>query len=63
MLTATPFLWLYSQWRIWQLNVQRPAAMQEAELLSLIRRAKSTRFGHDHDFAWSGDAINIHQAI
>ena len=51
MLVATPFLWLYAQWRIWQLNVQRPSAMQEAELLRLVRRAKSTRFGQDHDFA------------
>ena len=51
MLAATPLLWLYAQWRIWQLNVQRPSTMQEVELLRLVRRAKSTRFGQDHDFA------------
>jgi hypothetical protein len=51
MLALTPFVRLYSQWRIWQLNLQRPAETQERELLSLVRRAASTRFGRDHDFA------------
>lgn len=45
-----PFLWLYAKWRLWQLGVQRPSAMQEAELLSLVRSARSTQFGQDHDF-------------
>lgn len=51
MLAATPFLWLYAQWRIWQLGVQRPFLLQKAELLNLVRRAVATRFGRDHDFA------------
>ena len=51
MLAATPFALLYAQWRNWQLNMQRPAETQERELLSLVRRAASTRFGRDHHFA------------
>ncbi len=51
MLAATPFLWLYSQCRVWQLDMQRPAVLQERELLALLRKAAHTRFGRDHDFA------------
>jgi hypothetical protein len=51
MLAATSFVRLYAQWRIWQLNMQHPAETQERELLALVRRAASTRFGRDHHFA------------
>jgi hypothetical protein len=51
MLAATPLVLLYSQWRNWQLNMQRPAETQERELLGLVRTAASTRFGRDHHFA------------
>jgi hypothetical protein len=51
MLDATPLALLYAQWRNWHLNMQRPAETQERELLSLVRRAASTRFGRDHHFA------------
>lgn len=51
MLAATPLVLLYSQWRMWQLNMQRPAETQERELLWLVRKAASTRFGRDHHFA------------
>ena len=50
MLAATPLVLLYSQWRSWQLNMQRPAETQERELLCLVRKAASTRFGRDHHF-------------
>lgn len=50
MLATTPFVRLYAQWRIWHLNMQKPALTQEQELLSLVRIAASTRFGRDHDF-------------
>jgi len=52
MLAATPLVLLYSQWRGWHLNMQRPAETQERELLSLVRKAASTRFGRDHHFAF-----------
>ncbi len=51
MYAATPYLWFYSQWRIWQINAQQCVATQERELLALVRRAAATRFGRDHDFA------------
>jgi hypothetical protein len=51
MLAETSFVRLYAQWRIWQLNMQHPAETQERELLALVRRAASTRFGRDHHFA------------
>jgi len=52
MLAATPLVLLYSQWRGWHLNMQRTAETQERELLSLVSRAASTRFGRDHHFAF-----------
>ncbi len=51
MLAAAPIFWGYAQWRFWQLTTQRPASVQQAELLRLVRRARSTQFGRDHDFA------------
>ena len=51
MIAATTFLWAYAQWRAWQLSLQRPAAVQKGELLRLVRRARETRFGRDHDFS------------
>jgi len=51
MFAATPFVRLYAQWRVWLLNAQNPAVTQERVLLSLVRRAASTRFGRDHGFA------------
>lgn len=51
MLAATPLVLLYSQWRSWQLNMQRPAETQERELFWLVKKAASTWFGRDHHFA------------
>lgn len=51
MLAAAPILFLWSQYRIWQLAVERPAEIQQSELLSLLARACETRFGRDHRFA------------
>lgn len=50
MLVATPFVWLYAQWRNWQLGLHRPWAVQQAELLALVGKAAKTQFGRDHDF-------------
>jgi len=51
MLDATPLLRLYSRWRNEQLQSQNPADVQRSQLLSLVKRAKETRFGVDHSFA------------
>jgi hypothetical protein len=63
MYAATTFLWTYSQWRIWQLGMQRPAAVQQAELLRLVHRARSTRFGRDHDFAAISSVADFQQRV
>ncbi|MEE8444169.1 MAG: GH3 auxin-responsive promoter family protein [Alphaproteobacteria bacterium] len=51
MLDATPLLRLYARWRLRQLTAQDPKATQAAQLLRLVRQARRTRFGRDHDFA------------
>ncbi len=48
---ATPLLRLYARRRMAALARQNPAAVQEAQLLRLVRRAEDTRFGRDHSFA------------
>jgi hypothetical protein len=63
MFAATTFLWAYAQWRIWQLGVQRPATVQQAELLKLVFRARSTRFGRDHDFAAVKSVADFQQRV
>ncbi|MGQ9370264.1 GH3 family domain-containing protein [Azospirillum sp. ST 5-10] len=51
MFDATPLLRLYARTRLRRLAAQRPAAVQEEQLLRLVRRAEATRFGRDHGFA------------
>lgn len=51
MLGATPFFWISAQWRRWHQSLLSPDAMQDSVLRRLVRRAASTRFGIDHDFA------------
>lgn len=50
MIDATPLLRTYSRWRGRQLARLDPAAVQERELLKLVRRAADTRFGREHGF-------------
>ena len=51
MLDATPLLRLYAFRRRRQLASQDSTAAQSSELMTLVSRARDTRFGHDHDFA------------
>jgi hypothetical protein len=39
------------RWRIRRLDAVRLETVQEAMLLQLVRQARFTRFGHDHEFA------------
>ncbi|MBJ3778594.1 GH3 family domain-containing protein [Acuticoccus mangrovi] len=50
MIDATPLLRAHARLRRRHLARRTPAALQEAELLRLVRRAAGTRFGRDHDF-------------
>jgi hypothetical protein len=51
MLDATPLLRLYAFRRQRQLAALAPAAAQIIELLTLVSRARDTRFGQDQNFA------------
>ncbi|MCC6917735.1 MAG: GH3 auxin-responsive promoter family protein [Alphaproteobacteria bacterium] len=50
-LDLTPALRLYGRYRRWRLASLDPERAQERELLRLVRAARNTRFGRDHDFA------------
>ncbi len=50
MINATPLLILYAKNRIGQLKSIDTAAVQEKQLLSLVKKASITRFGRDHGF-------------
>lgn len=47
---ATPALRAYAHWRRRHLSHGDPVAAQERQLLRLLRRARKTRFGRQHDF-------------
>ena len=51
MNSITPFIRLCAQWYAWRIRDQQPAAIQEAQLAGLVRRAALTRFGRDHSFS------------
>ncbi len=46
----TPFLKLYARHRLGVLKHQDPVETQTRQLLGLVRKARGTRFGRDHDF-------------
>jgi hypothetical protein len=50
MIDATPLLQFYAPWRCANLAHEDAAAVQERQLLTLIRRARNTKFGRDHGF-------------
>lgn len=50
-LDLTPALRLYAAWRRRRLAALDPAAAQARELAKLVRAARGTAFGRDHDFA------------
>ena len=51
MLNATPFLKLYSRYRLAKLKTLNYAQQQTSELLKLIKKAADTRFGKEHSFS------------
>lgn len=50
MLDATPLLRLYARHRLHRLGRMQPSEEQRRQLFGLLRKAKDTRFGKDHDF-------------
>ncbi len=51
MIDITPLVRLYARFRLRQLARQRPADVQRKQLAYLLKQARATRFGRDHDFA------------
>src|SRR5690606_38939000 len=63
MIDATPLLRLYARRRAAALHRQDPAATQRRQLLRLVRRARDTRFGRDHDFAGIRDVADFQARV
>ena len=63
MLDATPLLRLYARARRARLEREDPVAGQQKTLLSLLKRAQSTRFGRDHGFSSLTDVASFQQAV
>ena len=63
MLDATPLLKIYANRRRRHLAAQRPAAAQERQLLKLLRKARNTRFGKDHDFGAIRSVSDFQQRV
>lgn len=63
MLDATPLIKLYGRYRYRQLAALDPLAAQERQLLSLLRRARDTRFGRDHGFAGITSVTDFQSAV
>jgi len=63
MLDATPLLRIYAGWRASQLARQDAVAAQRWQLLSLISRARNTRFGREHGFSHLRDVAQFQRAV
>jgi len=74
MLNLTPALKLYASWRLRALEQQRDyqvvgkekrgyAALQEDLLHSLLKKAKATKFGRDHNFSEIRGIADFQQAV
>ena len=63
MIDATPLLRLYARRRARRLARQHAAREQERQLLRLVRRARATCFGRDHDFAAIADVPSFQRRV
>src|SRR5688572_28675054 len=63
MIDATGLLRLYAGCRARRLARQDAAAMQQRQLLRLVRRAADTRFGREHHFASIRSPSDFRQAV
>ena len=63
MIDATPLLRLWARRRLRHLSAMDPAAVQQAELLKLVRAAAQTRFGRAHGFARIRTAADFQAAV
>ena len=63
MIDATPLLRLWARRRLRHLSAMDPAAVQQAELLKLVRAAAHTRFGRVHGFAHIRTVADFQAAV
>ncbi|MDE0717402.1 MAG: GH3 auxin-responsive promoter family protein [Rhodospirillaceae bacterium] len=63
MMDATPLLRLWARRRLRRLADMDPAAVQQAELLKLVRAAAGTRFGRSHGFAHIRSVADFQSAV
>ena len=63
MMDATPLLRLWARRRLQRLADMDPAAVQQAELLKLVRAAAGTRFGRSHGFAHIRSVADFQSAV
>ncbi len=63
MIPLTPAFRLYAKRRRRKLAAQDPVATQQRELLKLVARAKSTRFGRDHGFQSIRNVADFQRAV
>lgn len=63
MMDATPLLRLWARRRLRRLAAMDPAAVQQAELLKLVRAAAGTRFGRSHGFAQIRTVADFQSAV
>ena len=63
MLDATPLLRLYTSHRRRRLAAQRPALVQERELMALLAKARDTRFGRDHGFGANDSVAEFQRRV
>ncbi len=63
MAIATPVLRLWARRRLRRLSAMDPAAVQQAELLKLVRAAEQTRFGREHGFAHIRTVADFQAAV
>lgn len=61
-----PLTWalkMYAPFRSRALNAENPAVSQQRELLKLVRAARNTKFGRDHDFAGIRNVYDFQQRV
>lgn len=63
MIDVTPLARLYARRRLRRLAGLAPAAVQEAQLLSLVHQAAATRFGRDHGFDRIGSVAAFQRQV
>ena len=63
MLTATPLIRFHAFWRFCHLDWQKPSDVQQNQLMALLRKAASTRFGREHGFASINSVLEFQKRV